>query len=263
MDSLRKRFNPDGSMLRKQQLRMLDMLKYVDAICKQNNINYWLSSGTLLGAVRHGGFIPWDDDLDIEMLKKDYDKFVKVLSVIKNDNYVLQTHETDSNYLAPYAKLRDLCSELKETNTNDLYYKYNGIYIDIFILEPSSSYILTKFSQKIQDILYRFNRINCKWLRKFSLRLYYVFSRVLFWGLSCMTRINAKDQLRHVHGSSFTSPRYMNDLFPLKEIIFEDSFFPVPNNTDNYLKIIYGDYMALPDLDTVSNHVTKIEIYEK
>ena len=62
---LREKFNPDGSMLRKQQLRMLEILLYIDKVCKENNINYWLSSGTLLGAVRHGGFIPWDDDLDI------------------------------------------------------------------------------------------------------------------------------------------------------------------------------------------------------
>ena len=67
-NELRERYNPNGSTLRKQQLRMLEMLQYIDSVCKKHNIRYWLCSGTLLGAVRHGGFIPWDDDVDIEML---------------------------------------------------------------------------------------------------------------------------------------------------------------------------------------------------
>jgi lipopolysaccharide cholinephosphotransferase len=70
-ESLRQRYNPDGSLLRRQQMRMLDILLEVDRICKKNDIPYWLSSGTLIGAMRHDCFIPWDDDLDIEMMRKD------------------------------------------------------------------------------------------------------------------------------------------------------------------------------------------------
>lgn len=65
--SLRNRFNPDSLLLRKQQMRMLYLLTEVDRICKKHEIRYWLSSGTLIGAIRHNGFISWDDDLDIEM----------------------------------------------------------------------------------------------------------------------------------------------------------------------------------------------------
>ena len=75
---LRERFNPDGSLLRRQQLRMLELLEAVDLVCKKYDIPYWLSSGTLIGAVRHQGFIPWDDDLDIEMLREDYLRLMKV-----------------------------------------------------------------------------------------------------------------------------------------------------------------------------------------
>lgn len=78
-NELRERYNPDGSILRKQQLRMLEMLQYIDFVCKKHNIRYWLCSGTLLGAVRHGGFIPWDDDVDIEMLREDYKRLVRIL----------------------------------------------------------------------------------------------------------------------------------------------------------------------------------------
>ena len=76
---LRDIFNPEGSDLRKLQLRILEILKFVDSVCKTHGIQYWLSSGTCLGAVRHGGFIPWDDDVDIEMFEKDYIRFCKIM----------------------------------------------------------------------------------------------------------------------------------------------------------------------------------------
>ncbi|MBD5280217.1 MAG: hypothetical protein HDS35_06710 [Bacteroides sp.] len=69
---LRAKYNPEGSDLRKAQLRMLSLLIFLDKVCKDNNLEYWLDSGTLIGAARHGGFIPWDDDCDIEMMEKDY-----------------------------------------------------------------------------------------------------------------------------------------------------------------------------------------------
>lgn len=69
---LRAKFNPDGSKLRNYQLYLLQMLKDFDTICNELGVKYWLSSGTLIGAARHGGFIPWDDDIDVEMTKDDY-----------------------------------------------------------------------------------------------------------------------------------------------------------------------------------------------
>ena len=115
-EELRKRFNPDGSILRRQQMRMLELLEAVDKVCKKHNIPYWLSSGTLIGAARHQGFIPWDDDLDIEMLREDYLRLLKVLPQELPDNFALQTHETDHNYIFIYGKLRDKDSYLDEVN---------------------------------------------------------------------------------------------------------------------------------------------------
>ena len=77
--ALKERFNPEGSLLRRQQNRMTEMLVFIDGVCRKHNIKYWLCSGTLLGCIRHGGYIPWDDDLDIEMLREDYLKLLKVL----------------------------------------------------------------------------------------------------------------------------------------------------------------------------------------
>ena len=83
-ENLRMRFNPDNSVLRKHQLRMLDMLIYFDNFCRKHNLKYWLSSGTLIGAVRHQGFIPWDDDVDVEMLRR----LFKNVRIIKGNRSV-------------------------------------------------------------------------------------------------------------------------------------------------------------------------------
>ena len=90
MDSeLRKRFNPDGSLLRRQQLRMLELLEVIDVICRKHQIPYWLSSGTLIGAARHKGFIPWDDDMDICMKRPDYNRFLQIADQIMPEGYKL------------------------------------------------------------------------------------------------------------------------------------------------------------------------------
>ena len=94
-EDLRVKYNPDGSILRQHQLKMLDILIVIDGICKKHGIKYWISDGTLLGAVRHGGFIPWDDDLDIQMMRKDFKHFIKIISKELPENLVLQTHKTD------------------------------------------------------------------------------------------------------------------------------------------------------------------------
>ena len=77
-DELHLKYNPDGSDLRRIQLRVLEILKIIDSICKKHDILYWLEGGALLGAVRHGGFIPWDDDIDIQILRKDRKKLKKI-----------------------------------------------------------------------------------------------------------------------------------------------------------------------------------------
>ena len=251
-EKLRARFNPDGSLLRRHQLRMLEMLKYIDAVCRKHDIKYWLCSGTLLGAVRHGGFIPWDDDVDIEMLKEDYKKFVKVMKKEPQTDYVLQTHETDPNFYFVYAKLRDLHSSIEETN--NLCYKYNGIFIDIFILEPSSSLRLAKLSRYLR---FRSQRL---FSRKNPIAdvLFYIYTYCLYPLFAFFSSVGSHGQLRQRHGSFFLRPRYIYDIFPLQTMNFEGFDFFVPCNSDAYLKKIYGDYMKLPDLSAIRIHTLKI-----
>ena len=134
-EQLRQQYNPDGSQLRRQQLRMLDILIEVDRICKKHQIEYWLSSGTLIGALRHNGFIPWDDDLDIEMMRTDYLRLLEVLPRELPDWLALQSDETDPAYFFFYAKVRDRRSLMLENNGYDRMWKEQGIYIDIFPME--------------------------------------------------------------------------------------------------------------------------------
>ena len=258
---LHARFNSDGSDLRKMQMRMLDMLKYIDNVCRKNNIKYWLSSGTCLGAVRHGGFIPWDDDADIEMEKKDFKKLKKILKS-NSSQYQLQDHTTDNEYLAPYAKLRDTKSILKETNANDLHYKYSGLYIDIFCISPSSSLFLYKVSSSLHHrIIYKLTRIKNKILRKILINtIYPLTNNIIYPILSLFSRINNKGYYRHILGSGFVGRRYKEDFTETVLFPFEDTMLPIPKGYDSYLKRLYGDYMSIPPLESINNpHISKIE----
>lgn len=249
---LRERFNPDGSMLRKQQLRMLEILLYIDKICKENNIKYWLSSGTLLGAVRHGGFIPWDDDLDIEMLREDYEKFLKVFT--DNDNYALQTYKSDENYFRTFAKVRDLHSEISEFEL-DRYYKYRGLYVDIFSIERVPKCICRLYGG-VFEVIGRWRR-KCG-DNKFLWHILKCFQKITLWTIPIarpIFRIFTKD-LHHSYGSGFLKERHIEDIHPLTSVQFEGYTFPAPNNIDSYLSLIYGDYKQLPDIDSFVIHTS-------
>lgn len=249
---LRERFNPDGSMLRKQQLRMLEILLYIDKICKENNIKYWLSSGTLLGAVRHGGFIPWDDDLDIEMLREDYEKFLKVFT--DNDNYALQTYKSDENYFRTFAKVRDLHSEISEFEL-DRYYKYRGLYVDIFSIERVPKCICRLYGG-VFEVIGRWRR-KCG-DNKFLWHILKCFQKITLWTIPIarpIFRIFTKD-LHHSYGSGFLKERHIEDIHPLTSVQFEGYTFPAPNNVDSYLRLIYGDYNRLPDIDSFVIHTS-------
>ena len=263
MTNLKEIFNPEGSILRRQQLRMLELLKTIDRICKKHNIPYWLSSGTLIGAARHKGFIPWDDDLDIEMLRPDYLRLIKILPQELPENFVLQTNDTDSNYIFIYGKLRDKNSYLEETNAYDKIFKEKGIYIDIFPLEKIP-YSLAWIGGHMQGQIY--NQLNNKSLSKETIlkrikRIYWFNTKIGFPILRFFSKFSSTNELRHSFGTAFLKPRYMEDIFPLAEMEFEGKMFPVPHNTDAMLRKIYGDYMKLPDFKSIHPHYNKLVFY--
>lgn len=245
-------YNREKTSLRDLQLRMLDMLKFIDDICKKNNISYWLSSGTLLGAIRHKGFIPWDDDCDIEMLREDYDKLIKILKNDPNGKYVIQTTETDRDYLYPFAKLRDLSTILVcDENIYDSN-KYRGAFIDIFPLESYPFWILrfcAGIQYKILFPLYAFLKGN-----KAAQVLKYFVVNFLFPLIRFLSK-KKRDYYTHTLGVPFyLKRRYKMDIYPLISIEFENYNFPSPNDYDSYLKNLYGNYNKIPPINERHTH---------
>jgi lipopolysaccharide cholinephosphotransferase len=257
--TLRAKYNPDGSMLRRQQLRMLDILAEIDRICKKHDIPYWLSSGTLIGAVRHGGFIPWDDDLDIEMMRHDYNRLMKVLPSELPENMVLQSHETDPSYFYYYAKIRDRRSVLAEENHYDRMWKEQGIYIDIFPLEHQPIF-LHRISEKTVGHMYKVWR-TCKddesGIKK-VMRIFHFNRKFVFPMLRFFCRLSCTKIITSGMGIPYHNPRYAKDIFPLGSIPFEGRMFPVPCNYDHMLRLMYGDYMQLPPENRISTHCASL-----
>ena len=122
-----------GEDLRKAQLLMLEVLKEIHRICEENDINYFLCYGTLLGAVRHKGFIPWDDDCDIGMIREDYEKFLVVAKEKLGSKFVLETEELDVGYGLEFSKvmLKDTIW-IEKNVVNNKKRVYNGIFVDVF-----------------------------------------------------------------------------------------------------------------------------------
>ncbi len=257
-----ERFNPEGSLLRRQQMRMLEILLEVDRICKKHDIPYWLSSGTLIGAMRHDGFIPWDDDLDIEMMRKDYLRLMAVLPKELPEWLALQNSDTDPNYFYFYAKVRDRRSRMLEQNGYDRLWQEQGIYIDIFPMEQHPIW-LHKLTEKTVGHMYKIWRTSTDDKKAIkSVRRIFDFNNK--WLFPCLRALLS---IFNFHFSIITSgmgipfhnPRYMEEIFPLTTHLFEGHQFPVPGNADAHLRRIYGDYLQLPNLEKLALHVGKLE----
>ena len=264
-EELRKRFNSEGSLLRRQQMRMLEILVEVDKICKKHNIRYWLSSGTLIGAMRHNGFIPWDDDLDIEMMRSDYLRLMEVLPSELPEWLALQNDETDPNYFFFYAKVRDRRSRMLEQNNYDRQWKEQGIYIDIFPMEQHPIW-LHKLTEKTVGHMYKIWRTSTddtKAIRKVR-RIFDFNNRWLFPFFRAVLPLFTfhASLLTSGMGIPFHNRRYLDEIFPLTTHVFEGHEFPVPYHADAHLRHLYGDYMQLPDLNKIAIHVGKLEFYD-
>ena len=257
--ALRAKYNPEGSQLRQHQLRMLEMLKYFDDLCQKHGIRYWLSSGNCLGLVRHGGFIPWDDDIDVEMLREDYLKLEKVFK--ETDDYVLQTWKNDKYYLNPFAKMRDKHSFMEEHGHDELY-KYRGVFIDVFQIEKAPRYLSNAYEVIRWIYLFPLRHSEKKWERKVFILLKYLYFFSIPICRFCFGWL-PNNKYRHSYGEGWVDNiRDIDEIFPLKRAIFDGVEVFVPNNVDIYLEKIYGDYMKLPSEDKIQKaHINKLELW--
>ena len=258
-ESLKKEYNPDGSILRRCQLRLLDMLCYFDSVCKKLGIEYRIDSGCVLGAVRHKGFIPWDDDIDVVIEKKDEIKLADYLLNSSHPHYVLCCHKTDSNYLYPWMSLRDLKSEYIQKSAMHIMRKYRGLQIDIFTEQFGVIKPLFIFSKKLTAFNNHFLLGKAKVLSK----MIYYFQKIcfdpLFFGI---TKMFGNRAYRNFSYGIFWWHPFENEIVcPSKPILFEGRYFPGPANPEKYLEIVYGkNYMDLPPKDKRNWHQASYRI---
>ena len=252
---LSAKYNPDGSELRRLQEHLLILLDKFDLFCKKNSLQYWLSSGTCLGAVRHGGFIPWDDDIDVEMTREDYLKFIKLWK--DDDDFILQTYQNDLYYTLPFPKLRLRKTSVQEGEKyrTGLYEK-NGIFLDIFIMERSNVFV-AKFCHfilgSLRHLSFHFSK------GRLQDTVFFVIKKICFGIVQTMRMFwwaSNENQLRHTLGTGVEkNVRITYDIFPLTTIEFEGLKYPVPNDFDSYLKKMFGDYNIIPQ--SIYTHTLK------
>ena len=254
------KYNGEGTTLRKAQLRMLEILVEVDKICKKHNIQYWLDFGTLLGAVRHGGFIPWDDDLDIALFKKNYKRLCNILKEELPEQFVLQDESTEDKYCLKFAKVRDKNSYFEDADFMPQF-EEKGIFIDIFPIEKFGSIQI----KKMVEFFYgrSFRRIKGVAIKKQS----EVIIAYIIWPLAnvfvsigkCISRLIPNGLYSYSYGIPLFSKCLKKDILPCQHINFEGISFPAPNNYENYLRLHYGDFMKLPPEEKRMVHSKKIE----
>lgn len=273
----------DNETLRKVQLAQLEIGKEIKRVCDENGIKYFLDSGTLLGAIRHKGFIPWDDDMDMGMLREDYDRFIEIAPKKLKPEYFLQTWKTDKSYPYAFAKIRKkgtVFIEAVSQKTN----AHNEIFVDIFPYDvyPDDETVRTELTRKIMLLKYSLWMKDgmTPWLRhKSALDRLLVRTKYVphyFYALThsrdamiaeyekLMPMYNAETSKYYVEQSGGTP--FGKWIIPTEcfekfiEVKFEDTMFLVPEKYDLYLKTVYGDYMQLPPVEKRGNWHQIVEV---
>lgn len=244
------------------QLIQVELLTEFDRVCRKNGIKYILDAGTLLGAVRHGKFIPWDDDIDVRMLRSEYEKFSRIApGQLKNDVF-FQSHKTDKGYPWLYAKLRKNGTKAVRLGQEKLK-MHSGVFIDIFPCDgvPENRTlcaIRSKAGTVCRKILYaRVGRDACD---KRSERLFWSVVSVIPMGVShaaamMIARIFDERKSVLVGSLGWHAPKdnngFKKEWFTnLTEIEFEGRKFLAPKDWDGFLRYSFGeDYMTPPPVD--------------
>ncbi len=256
-------------MTRRVQLHQLDILKQLMKVFDSQQLTYFAIGGTALGAVRHNGFIPWDDDIDIAMPRPDYERFLHCQPRLSS-NLFIQHHSTQKNYPLYFAKVRDKRSTYIEKRLAR-YDIEHGIFVDVFPWDEVADVAASK--KRVARKVHKFKRtVACD--RRFPFNFAKTYFYRLIYGLKSPDELFMElDGFKRKHNGNDTGRwgcvEYDDvlseaDLFPLRAHRFEDTRIDLPNNIDKYLSGKYGDYMTLPDeQDRLTHRPVKVALSEQ
>lgn len=262
---------------RKMQLTQLDMLVDFDRVCRKHDINYVIFTGTLLGAVRHKGFIPWDDDADIGILREDYEKFKLVAKELDSEICYFQNHETDPEYRWEYGKLRRSNTVFVREGQEHIKCR-TGIFVDIFPMDDVPEGVVGQMLQDFDCFLMRktlyseVGKHSAKGIERLcydmlsKIPMSYVYKRIHKYTDKSNNRTH--NRVRCLLFPAMGKLYKKKHKLPLKErygmpkcwfldrdrMVFEGHEFYVPRQYDDVLRYIYEDYMKLPPEDERQPH---------
>ena len=246
--------------LRALQCKELEILKEIDRICRKHNIDYWLDGGTCLGAVRHGGFIPWDDDIDIAMRKEDLARFEIIAPRELPPHLFLQTQESDPSRRLPITKVRDLNSYCVEAMDDFTQPYQKGVFVDIFPFinypDVSRQFVKTVVGgiNKSMAVLSAKHTYSWRSVAEF----FYFHAKKLWlmmlWRSANLLRNTDTYMCNILVNNGYGITHRKDCIFPTKDILFEGIPFKAPRQPDVYLTDLYKDYMQLPPVDKRKVH---------
>lgn len=261
----------------KEQLNRLhlvekDVLNEIIRVCDENGLLYFVDWGTLLGTVRHGGFIPWDDDIDISMPREDYEVFLRIAPVKLKEEYVLQHFSTEPLTPQYCAKVRKKGTRFVEEYAVNLPIE-QGVFIDIYPIDkvPDDEMVSKKYQRRAtfwkQLFISKVIR-QPSYHKKFLKKVFFSIIRTsIFVMIAPIPRTYIFNKLnKHLQKynnvecekvsciGTKRGEHYAKDVFPLRRMTFEDIEVLVPNEMDKVLRDEYGDYMQLPPADKRIGH---------
>ena len=261
------RYNGEGTKLRQVQLRLLKILEQIDIICRRHNIPYWIEYGTLLGAVRHKGFIPWDDDLDVCVMATDYPRLREYLLTELPKQFALQDSGTDSYVWFDHGRIRDRHSHVDYPSFRLM--KEQGIWIDLCIVDCVKSikmkhiidYLYRRAYREIHhygDALYSsaIKRIIYKSIGYIIYPLCFGIKKLFSWWSN-----NSKSVFLGCYMLDVCADWSAEEVFPLTELEFEGLKVFAPGKYKEQLTRIYGDYLQVPPENKRQIHCTDWEIW--
>lgn len=257
--------------LRELQLEEFKILCMFDELCRKHDINYYLAYGTLLGAVRHNGFIPWDDDIDVMLPRPEYKKLQNVLRESGLSEDFTYGDIDNKEYIYPFIKIFYKNSYVKEDKLEDGSNE-SPIWIDAFPMDglPSSS-LLIKLVFFIHKIIRKFsyvaivNPVKVNGIEKLATIIVKPFAKLI--GSNNISRFrsflatkfnyNNSKYIGNVLTGEGPSNAIRKDVYlPKTTLDFEGRTFPAPLNYDKHLKAIYGNYMELPPIENRQSHLS-------